>query len=358
MRLALITTALLSACAATPAPPIPGAANADHLIREGESHFAHLWQFTDGGQNAEAYWSFAGDRLTWQARQDSKTERTCDAIFVTDASGAVSQVSSGRGVTTCAYFLPGDREVLYASTHAEHAVCPHRPGHENGYVWPLHPEFDIYIQDLETGAERPLVTGPGYDAEATVSPAGDRVVFTSTRSGDIELWTCDLDGGALHQVTDTVGYDGGAFFSHDGSKLVYRSTEFTPGDEQEVADYRETLARNEVRPGQMEIYVIDADGKNKQQVTRLGEANFAPYFHPSDEKILFSSNHTWSGTGAINFDLYLIDLDGENLERVTFEESFDSFPMFSHDGRHLAFASNRGNKKAGETNVFIAEWRD
>jgi len=354
MRAHHLLLLLLPACVA-PAP-IPGAAPADHLIRDGEVHFAHLWQLTDGGQNAEAYWSFAGDRLTWQAREDSKTETTCDAIFVSDAQGEVRQISSGHGVTTCAYFMPGDGELLYASTHAAHASCPDRPSFERGYVWPLHPEYDIYVQDLETGAERALVDDPGYDAEATVSPVGDRVVFTSTRSGDIELWTCDLQGGALHQVTDTLGYDGGAFFSHDGSRIVFRATEFE--SDEEIADYKETLAMHQVRPGKMELYVIDADGSNRQQVTRLGEANFAPYFHPSDEKILFSSNHTWPGTGPINFDLYMIGVDGEDLERVTFDEDFDCFPMFSHDGRYLAFASNRGNNKPGETNVFIAEWRD
>lgn len=354
MRAHYLLLCLLPAC--TTPSPIPGGVPADHLIREGEVHFARLWQLTDGGQNAEAYWSFAGDRLTWQAREDSKTEDTCDAIFVTEADGSLKQVSSGRGVTTCAYFMPGDREVLYASTHAAHAACPAKPSFDRGYVWPLHPEYDIYVQDLETGKERALVERPGYDAEATVSPVGDRVVFTSTRSGDIELWTCDLEGGSLHQVTDTLGYDGGAFFSHDGSRIVFRATEFE--SDEEIADYKDTLAMHQVRPGKMELYVIDADGSNRQKVTDLGEANFAPYFHPSDEKILFSSNHTWPGTGPINFDLYMIDVNGQNLKRVTFDEDFDCFPMFSHDGRYLAFASNRGNNKPGETNVFIAEWRD
>jgi Tol biopolymer transport system component len=356
MRPIHLTLLLLSACAAPATPPIPGVAPVDHLIRAGETHFVHLWQLTDGGQNAEAYWSFAGDRLTWQAREDSTTETTCDAIYITGPDGAPQQISNGHGTTTCAYFLPDDTQLLYASTHAAHTTCPDRPSHERGYVWPLHPEFDIYIQDLATGTERLLIAGPGYDAEATVSPTGDRIVFTSTRSGDIELWTCDLNGGALHQVTDTLGYDGGAFFSHDGTKLVYRSTEFT--SEEDKREYQETLARDQVRPGRMELYTIHADGTNRQQITQLGQANFAPYFHPSDEKILFSSNHTWSGTGPINFDLYLIDTTGQNLERITYEDSFDCFPMFSHNGRYLAFSSNRGNKQLGETNVFIAEWRD
>ena len=358
----LVLLLFLPACV-TPAP-IPGAAPADHLIREGESHFAHLWQLTDGGQNAEAYWSFAGDRLTWQGREDSKTEVTCDAIFVSDAEGEVRQISSGHGVTTCAYFMPGDEELLYASTHAAHATCPDRPGHERGYVWPLHPEFDIYVQDLETGGERLLVSNPGYDAEATVSPVGDRVVFTSTRSGDVELWTCDLDGGALHQVTDTLGYDGGAFFSHDGRWLVFRATAFDEENLQAEHDrYRDLLAHDLVRPHTMEVAIIRPDGSGRFQVTDLGGANWAPYFFPDDRRIIFSSNHHDGPENGIDFELFAIDVTGRRLERITHFDggpgkNFDSFPMFSRDGRYLAFSSNRGDGPPGDTNVFITEWRD
>lgn len=360
MRLVPTIAVLLTACAATgpgSAPPCPirGATPADHLIRPGEKHFAHLWQITHGGENAEGYWSFDGTRLCfqWRASPDE-----CDSIWVTEPGGGVRQVSSGKGVTTCAFFMPGDRQLLFASTQAQQEDCPPAPDHSLGYVWPIRPEYDIWLHDLDTGAERVLIGGPGYDAEATISPSGERIVFTSTRSGDLELWTCDLDGGNLRQVTDAIGYDGGGFFSHDGEWIVFRTTAFTPGKEvEEQARYKELLALSTIRPHSMEIYVVRADGSERRQVTHLGQANWAPYFFPDDSRIIFSSNHTWSGQGPINFDLWAIDTNGENLERITYEDQFDSFPMFSPDGRYLAFASNRGGSRPGETNLFIAEWR-
>ena len=230
----------------------------------------------------------------------------------------------------------------------------------------LWPDYDIYSRDLFNGVERTLVEEYGYDAEATVSPIGDRIVFTSTRSGDLELWTCDLNGERLKQVTDTLGYDGGAFFNNSGDQLVFRTTEWTPGNEaQEQASYKEDLQRWQVRPNKMEIYTIRPDGSERKQVTTLGEANFAPYFLPDDERIIFSSNHHSRVLDGLklNFDLFICDLDGNNLERVTyFDEAqfkqFDSFPMFSRNGKYLAFSSNRGDGKPGDTNVFIAEWVD
>ena len=229
-----------------------------------------------------------------------------------------------------------------------------------GYVWSIYPAYEIYVKNLVTDIETPLITGPGYDAEATVSPIGDKIVFTSTRSGDLELYTCDLDGSKVFQVTNTPGYDGGAFFSHDGEWLVFRTTAFTEGEEEaELQSYRELLADWMVRPAHMEIMIIKADGTERKQVTNLGGANFAPFFFPDDSKILFASNHHAQGIskGVLNFDLFAITPDGENLERITTYEKFDSFPMFSPDGRYLAFSSNRGNSKPGETNIFIAEWR-
>ena len=364
-----LSLALCAACGssaktrAAPTCPIPGAPPVDHLIQPGEVHFAHLWQLTFEGENAEAYWSFAGDRLCMQTRRPRQGV-DCDRIYVTVAQGGVRQVSTDRGVTTCAYFLPGDAELLFSSTHEQHEGCPPPADRSRGYVWALHPEYDVYVRDLESGELRTLIAGHGYDAEATISPRGDRIVFTSTRSGDVELWTCDLDGGDLAQVTDAPGYDGGAFFSHDGSTLVFRSTVFTPGSEQEeLEDYQDLLADWLVRPSRMEIMLCDADGSNRRQVTRLGKANFAPFFSPDDSRIFFSSNHHDENTPALGFDIFAVGLDGSGLERITFYDEgrgkqFDSFPMFSPDGRYLAFSSNRGDGEPGETNVFIAEWRE
>lgn len=353
--------------------PIPGGERADHLIEDGEEHFVGLWKLTSGGENAEGYWNFAGDRLSFQ-RRNPEEGVDCDRIYTTDATtegtdGATwTQLSGDMGVTTCAHFMPNDTEVIYASTHMMMDGCPPPPDHTKGYVWTLHPEYDLYVRpvdwvdemngiDDEVWPERRLTEAWGYDAEATVSPSGDRIVFTSTRSGDLELWTCDLEGRDLLQVTDELGYDGGAFFSHDGSQLVYRRTEF-PRDAAEreaaEADYKRLLAENLVRPSAMEIHVVDADGTNDRQVTALGGANFAPFFFTNNQRIIFSSNFA-SETGR-EFDLYAVNVDGTSVERITTYEGFDSFPMFSPDGKWLVFASNRGGATEGETNLFVARW--
>ncbi|MHC4262225.1 MAG: hypothetical protein ACYSWX_06885 [Planctomycetota bacterium] len=327
------------------------------LILEGELHFAELYKLTAGGENAEAYWSYDDSRLILQ-RRDPEDGVDCDRIYVTTPDGGLEQISDGRGVTTCSFFLPGDQSVLFGSTGAVHEQCPPPPDRSLGYVWELHPEYDIYLHDLETGETTPLITGPGYDTEATVSPRGDRIVFTSTRTGDPELFTCALDGSDVQQVTDMPGYDGGAFFSHDGTKLVFRSTAFTPGAEaEEQADFARLLEQDLVRPSDMEIMVCDADGSNRRRVTELGRANWAPYYYPTDDRIIFSTNHHVEGRSR-NFDLFAIDEDGEDLERITTYEGFDAFPMFSRDGRWLAFSSNRGGATEGETNVFLARWQD
>jgi TolB protein len=361
---------LLAGCATSKversAPPLAVLGRADHLIQPDEKHFARLWQITKGGENAEGYWSFAGDRLTLQRRfGDAK----CDRIFVTETAGtapsehgAIAQISSGKGVCTCSYFMPGDREVIYASTQAFHVECPPPVDRSDGYVWPIHPEYDIYVHDLATGAERRFTDSWGYDAEATVSPKGDLVVFTSERSGDLELWTAKIDGSDPRQVTDNLGYDGGAFFSHDGKQLVFRATRFVePGPDGDLMGTREQyvdlLKKHKIRPHLLDLFVCDVDGSNRKQVTDLQGASWAPYFFPGDRRIIFASNHHDPKTPKVEFDLFAIDVDGSRLEQITTYAGFDSFPMFSSDGKWFVFASNRGGTEAGETNLFLAEWR-
>ncbi len=136
--------------------------------------------------------------------------------------------------------------------------------------------------------------------------------------------------------------------------IVYRA--YHPTDPDEIADYQALLAENMIRPGRLEIYVMDADGSNKRQLTNNGAANFAPFFHPNGGQIIFSSNlHDPEGR---NFELYLINVDGTGLERVTHHPEFDGFPMFTPDGSQLVFGSNRHNRQPGDTNVFIADWVD
>ncbi|MBI2822791.1 MAG: PD40 domain-containing protein [Acidobacteria bacterium] len=318
-------------------------------LQPGERHLRNLRQLTRGGENAEAYFDFEGRRLIYQS---TRPPYACDQIFMLDlASASVRLLSTGKGRTTCGYFLPDGQHVIYASTHLGSDQCPPRPGHQQGYVWPLYKDYDIFQADLAGRIVKRLTHTEGYDAEATVSPDGRRIVFTSVRDGDLEIYSMNLDGGDVRRLTHEPGYDGGAFYSPDSKKIVYRASR--PAGE-ELASYRLLLRQALVKPTRLEIFVMDADGSNKRQVTANGAANFAPYFHPSGKKIIFSSNVN-DPTGR-RFELYLINLDGTALEQVTFSGTFDAFPMFSPDGKQLVFASNRGARESGETNVFLADW--
>jgi TolB protein len=321
-------------------------------IRPGEEkHFLSIEQLTNGGENAEAYWSWTGNALVYQS---TPRGAPCDQIFMIDLNRrAASPISTGKGRTTCSFFLLGDKEILYSSTHLASADCPLPPDMSHGYTWAVYNAYDIFKVGREGGSPIRLTETPGYDAEATVGPDG-RILFTSDRDGDLDLYVMDPDGKNVRRLTDDFGYDGGAFFSRDGKKICYRA--FHPQTQEQKDDYKHLLGVGLVRPSQMEIWVMDADGSNRLQLTSNGAANFCPYFHPSGRKIIFASNS--ADPKGRNFDLYLIDLDGKNLERVTFDESFDGFPMFSPDGRRLAFCSNRESERPGETNVFIAEWKD
>lgn len=317
-----------------------------------EKRLKNIRMLTNGGENAEAYLSFDETKLIFQSTRDNLQ---CDQIFIMNIDGTNQRmISSGLGRTTCAYFLPGDSLILYASTHHYGKDCPPQPERSKGYVWKLYETFDLFISDLNGQIIRQLTCDYGYDAEATVSPKGDKIVFTSTRTGDPELYTMNLDGTDLKRITFEKGYDGGAFFSWDGSKIVFRASR--PKTEKDLQDYEELVKFGYVRPTNLEIFVCDADGKNIRQITNNGAANFAPFFHPDGKRIIFCSNV--NSKDKRNFDLYIINIDGTGLEQVTFNETFDGFPMFTKDGKKLIFCSNRFNTKPNETNVFIADWVD
>lgn len=328
---------------------------------EQEAHLSNVRQFTFGGDNAEAYWAFGGDRLVFQA-SNPQWDAACDQIYVmnldddrTPSSTVPQQISTGLGRTTCSYFMPGDSLVVYASTHLGDEACPPVPERGPGgkYVWPIYPDYDIFVANLDGQIVQQLTDNPGYDAEATVSPQGDRMVFTSTRSGDLELYTCAIDGSDVQQVTDELGYDGGAFFSPDGEWLIWRASR--PSTQEAQQEYKDLLDQGMVEPTDMELFMSRVDGSEMRQLTELGGANWAPYFHPSGEKVLFSSNHH---TGGFPFNIFMLDLNTGELEQITYDSAFDSFPMFSPDGKYLAFSSNRNNGRTRNTNVFVAEWND
>jgi TolB protein len=356
--LAVLATA--HSCGTTDGGQDHGAAAASDTLRyPQEAHLKNLRQLTFGGDNAEAYFSFDDQQLIFQATNPNWSAE-CDQIFVLPTAGLARDqkpalLSTGKGRTTCSFFLPGDSLVLYASTHLGGATCPHAPRSINGkYVWALFGDYDIFVSDLKGNIRRQLTREPGYDAEATVSPDGNKIVFTSTRSGDLELYTMNTDGSDVRQITHELGYDGGAFFSPDGQRLVFRASR--PKTPEEVAGYRELLAKGFVQPTTLEIFTCKVDGSDLRQVTNLGGANWAPYFHPKGDRIVFASNH--HAPDRRRFNLFSIKTDGTELQQITFDDTFDSFPMFSRDGKQLVFASNRKNGGTRDTNIFLAEWVD
>ncbi|MCS6934564.1 MAG: hypothetical protein NZM35_05365 [Chitinophagales bacterium] len=329
---------------------------AQPLTYPAERHLRNVRQLTYGGDNAEAYWSNDGQKLTYQ-RTDKKRGIPCDQIWMLDLSAGTEhtspvRISNGHGRTTCSYFLPGDTLILFASTHHSHDTCPAEPERVRGkYVWPLYPEYELYIADLKGNIVRRLTNNSYYDAEATVSPKGDKIIFTSTRTGDPELYIMNIDGSGVRQITNRTGYDGGAFFSPNGKKIVWRSTRFD--SDSEVTEYKKLLEKGLVSPNKMELYMAKANGKKCRKITQLGGANWAPFFHPSGKKIIFSSNHA---TQTIPFNLYMINTDGSGLEQITYDPIFDAFPMFSPDGKKLVWCSNRNNNGTRDTNIFVGDW--
>lgn len=325
------------------------AAGPANLADPRERHLGNVRQLTFRGENAEAYFDAGGTRLILQAHE---ADGACDQIFTMDLDGKNKrQVSTGGGRTTCSYFFPDGRHILYSSTRAAGPQCPPPPDMRRGYVWGLY-DYDIWVARPNGKSAKRLTTTPGYDAEATISRDGRKIVFTSVRDGDLDIYTMDADGGRVRRLTSEVGYDGGPFFSPDGSKIVYRAHH--PTDPAEIRDYRALLGDALIRPGSLEIWLMDADGSNKRQITANGAANFAPFFHPDGKRIIFASNQ--HEPRSRNFDLYIVSVDGTGLERVTWDPDFDSFPMFTPDGKKLVWSSNRNQAKKGDTNVFLADW--
>jgi Tol biopolymer transport system component len=337
--------------AAVEAPFRTGAVPVNELILEDERHFGSLTQLTFAGQNAEAYWSTNDEFIMFQA---TPREAGCDQQYTMRPDGSdLRLVSTGTGRTTCGYYFPGNDKIVYGSTHLGGDECPPEADMSQGYVWALYEDYDIFVADADGSNLVQVTDAPGYDAEATVSRDGEWVVFTSARDGDLEIYKMRIDGSELTRLTDTPGYDGGPFFSYDGTKIVYRASH---PEGEELADYQRLLAQGLIRPSQLDVFVMDADGSNKRQLTDNGAANFGPYFFPDGERIIFSSN--LGDQNRREFDLWAINVDGTGLERITYAGDFDGFPMFNSDGTKLIFASNRGNDLPRETNLFIADWVD
>lgn len=332
----------------------------DTIHFEGESHFSNVRQLTFGGDNAEAYFSFDGKYIIYQ-RTDPKNGIMCDQIWMGKVPESADEpfvpklVSTGTGRTTCAYFYPDGKHFVYGSTHLGSKECPPVPDRSkygNKYIWPIYESFDIFKADTSGKIIKQLTKTKGYDAEAVISPKGDRMVFTSMRDGDLDLYTMDLNGKNVKRITSSLGYDGGAWFSPDGKKLIWRASR--PKTEAEIKEYKELLAQNLVAPTNMEVWTANVDGSDAKQITNLGQANWAPNYTP-DGKVIFCSNHEYKR--GFPFNMYLANADGSNIQKISRDKGFDAFPMFSPNGKKIVFCSNRNNGGTRDTNIFIADWK-
>lgn len=356
-----LSTAGLFACLCLYGPrcvsshPQPPSANPLLLPTE-LKHLRNARQLTFGGQNAEAYFSADDKQLIFQHQGG---DVPCDQIYTMpvdtpDGKPPVSKlVSTGKGRTTCSYFFPAGDRILFSSTHASRPDCPPKPDYSHGYVWPIYDSYQIYTAKPDGSDLKQLTHAHAYNAEATITRDGKHIVFTSTRNGDLDIFTMDADGSNVKQLTHELGYDGGPFWSYDGTKIVYRAEH--PKTPQEIRDYKDLFAAGLIRPRNLELWVMSADGSNKHQVTHNGAANFGPYWLPDGKRIIFASNQA-DPKNPMDFDLYVINEDGTSQERITFDPQFDAFPMFASDGKRLVWASNRNGKVPHETNLFLADW--
>src|ERR1035438_6017652 len=237
-----------------------------------ESHFSAIQQLTFGGANAEAYFSPDGSKIVFQATRDGGK---CDQIYLMNSDGSdLHMISSGKGRTTCSFFLPDGKHILYASTHEGSPDCPPDPDRSKGYMWPVTSTYDIYMADLSGKITGKFLPSPGYDAEATINWKTKKVVFTSVRGGDLDLWTANLDGSNLNQITNKLVYDGGGTLSPDGNKIVWRA--HYPVTPEEQKDYKDKLSQELVAPMKIELWVADSDGKNANKLGYVGGGTMPP----------------------------------------------------------------------------------
>jgi len=335
-----------------------------------ERHLANIRQLTAGRKNAEAYFSTDGTKLIFQSTNDwgggtvtlpagtplSSTKGLgCYQIYVLELdTNSLRRVSLGTGANTSGSFFPGDRRVLFASTHLARQPCPPEPKRAGRDHWALD-DYDIYSIGLNGQGLHRMTATPGYDAEATIAPDGRTIVFTSMRDGDPDLYAMNLDGTRVRRLTTELGYDGGAFFSPDSKRIVYRAAH--PQNRTELEAYTALLAQRLVAPGPWDLFVMNADGSGRRQVTTNGASNGAPAFHPDGQRIIFSARSQDPGTdGPPSSHLHLIHADGTGGEQLTTVGRVNSFPRFSPDGRRLVWVSDRHATADGEVNLFMADW--
>lgn len=324
-----------------------------------DKHMRNVTQLTVEGDNGEAYFSADGKQLIYQSNRGGYA---CDKIWTMNIDGSDKRrVSPDHGAHTCAFFYPGNKTIVFASTSQLEGACPPKPEFPAGirYAWPLYP-YDIYRANADGSSLERLTDNPGYDAEPIISSDGEKIVFGSRRDNDFDIYIMDADGANVTRLTHREGYDGGPWFSPDGKQIVWRA--WHPQTQEERAQWRTNMRDDYIQSTPLDLWVMDVDGANKKRLTDNGATNWAPSWHPDGKRIIFSSNmDDWREEikrYGHNFELYLINSDGSGLERITFNDGFDSFPMFSADGKKLVFGANRNLQKPRATDIFIADWNE
>ena len=339
--LGLLGAALLAACADDPPPPVIAPPPIAEIVRADEGHLTEVRQLTFGGENGASRWAWASDQVAFQARVNDRACARVSRVTLTDPPG---RFPLGEGETPS--FLPGDRDVVYASAPS----CSKHRGRGEGIV--LEPGLDVFRAKADGSAPTRLTATPGYDGEPSVCGKSGAIVFTSMREGDLDLYRMDADEGHVERLTATTGYDGGAVFDADCTHIAWQA--WHPKGSA-VDDYKKQLAENLIRPTTLELWIANADGTDARQVTYLDARSSAPSWYPAQARLLFAS--TFGGESARDVDLWAIDLDGTNLERVSTAPGPDSSPAFSPDGKSIAFTSERATQLGlTDTNVFVARW--
>jgi TolB protein len=282
----------------------------------------------------------------------------CDQIFLMDTNGFVFKQISKGGANTCSWFL-NDSLILFSSTIKQGKECPKNLYADEYikrgiYVWKLF-NYDLFVYNLKNDSTYELYSSDYYDAEGEGN-FSDSIVFTSSKDNDLELYLLSLKNKKIiKRITKFLSYDGGAMFSPSGRYIVFRAKHLK--DTLEIKEYKELLSKGLVKPDEVELFIYDLEKDSFWQITKSpkGVSNFAPYFHPSEKFIIFSSN--LHAPNSFNFELYKIDIDGKNLERITYSNGFNSFPMFSKDGKKIIWTSNRNGKTRRDFNIFIADFK-
>jgi Tol biopolymer transport system component len=266
------------------------------------------------------------------------------------ATGSYRRVSPGVGKTTCSYFSPDGKKIIFASTHLDPDAKKHyaeelkkreeerASGRRRRYQWDFDPHMDIFEANTDGTGLRRLTTGGGYNAEGSYSPDGKHIVFCSNRSGpqNLELYVMDRDGKNVRQLTHAPGcYNGGPFFSPDGKRVIFRS--------------------DRKKKDHLQLYVINADGTGERALTDdLNWVQWGPYWYPDGKHIVYAGADHSNPAVRPNYDLYWMDVSTGKKVRLTYAPGADVLPVFSPDGKRLMWTSTRDGRRPAQ--LYVADF--